>query len=102
MITTNNSDIKIEDYIELSEEEKELIERIKLNKLKTTDIDDNLISSVQRILYKLSKCCISIYDKIKKPRKKLLEFYKTIFLGWILIFKNLIIIMFGERLANNR
>lgn len=70
MITTNNSDIKIEDYIELSEEEKELFERIKLNKLKATDIDENIISSVQRILYKLSKCCISIYDKIKKPRKK--------------------------------
>lgn len=70
MIKTNNSDIKIEDYIELSDEEKELIERINTNQLKVNDIDDNLISSVQRILLKLSKTCISIFDKIKKPKKK--------------------------------
>ena len=69
MIITNNSNLNIEDYIELSEEEKELINKIKNHTLTTDEINDSLITSVQKILCKLSKACIAMYEKIKNKKK---------------------------------
>ncbi len=66
MIETNDFIVKLNNYLDFDEEERQLINKIETNTLSVVDINNKSIKIIQKILLKLAKITLNIYKDNKK------------------------------------